>query len=151
MNLSLWDIGTGRQEKLLANTGWAAWSPDGNKIAFVLFGEPSYDESGRVTGTNFILGQPFRLYLGVMDVATRSISLVMPLASRPLEPEEGAGDLLNQSFSPIWSPDGTQLAIRNVQGELFLVQADGKNLRPIASGSEPRVNWSPDGKRLTLW
>lgn len=151
VSLSLWDIGAGQQEKLLANAGWAAWSPDGGKIAFVLFGEPTYDDAGRVTGGNFIVGQPFRLSLGIMDIATRLVSIVMPLTSEPLEPEAAAGALLNQSFSPIWSPDGTQLAIRNVQGQLFLVQTDGENLRPLASGRELQVEWSPDGKKLALW
>src|SRR3989442_4204070 len=38
-NLYLWEVDSGRQEQLLANAGYSAWSPEGSKIAFLLWGE----------------------------------------------------------------------------------------------------------------
>ena len=47
-------------------------------------------------------------------------------------------------------PDGQQLAVRDVQGELFLIRAEGKDRRPITRGMKAKASWSPDGKRLAL-
>lgn len=54
-------------------------------------------------------------------------------------------------FRPVWSPDSKQLALHNGQGDLFLVQMDGKGMRPVTQGMQAKATWSPDGKRLALW
>jgi len=60
-------------------------------------------------------------------------------------------------LSPVWSPDGTQLAFMGGISlgspiELYLVSSDGSNLHKIAShsggGGEGWVAWSPDGTQL---
>jgi Tol biopolymer transport system component len=53
-----------------------------------------------------------------------------------------------------WSPDGTQIAyagLRNNQYNLYIMDADGRNLRLIESDdSNPKydVSWSPDGTQI---
>src|SRR5262249_9593425 len=37
VDLYRWDVDSGRQEQLVSNAGWAAWSPDGTQIAFLFF------------------------------------------------------------------------------------------------------------------
>jgi Tol biopolymer transport system component len=59
---------------------------------------------------------------------------------------------------PIWSPKGDQIAFQTNRGgngyELYLMDADGSNQRPLRSAAHggPIVGssfeWSPDGKRL---
>ena len=54
--------------------------------------------------------------------------------------------------TPVWSPDGTQLAFSSRAG-LHVVEPDGSNLRLVAPAADPRVlalapSWSPDGGSL---
>lgn len=44
-----------------------------------------------------------------------------------------------------WSPDGQAIAFRAKSG-IWLMDADGSNLRELVGGSTP--SWSPDGKRV---
>lgn len=69
-----------------------------------------------------------------------------------------AGDM---SITPRWAPDGSQVAIRGIDGELYLVSRDGviREYRlppdPSQSGVEQWFSadfaWSPDGKQLAVW
>jgi dipeptidyl aminopeptidase/acylaminoacyl peptidase len=58
------------------------------------------------------------------------------------------------SGTPRWSPDGKWLAFDNGEPgkrfEIFLVNPDGRNLRPLASAAFDRVvpSWSRDGKSI---
>jgi len=52
---------------------------------------------------------------------------------------------------PRWSPDGRQIAYRDHNGDLRVVNSDGTNLRNISSGGaadELDPEWSPDGRLL---
>ena len=55
---------------------------------------------------------------------------------------------------PVWSPDGTRLAVsqHDGRGQLQLIDADGGNRHPIVKGltSGGPVAWSPDGARLAF-
>jgi hypothetical protein len=56
--------------------------------------------------------------------------------------------------SPVWSPDGTRMAIsqHDGRGQLQLIDADGSNRHPIVgdwTGDGP-VAWSPDGSRIAF-
>ena len=55
--------------------------------------------------------------------------------------------------SPAWSPDGTQIAFASVRDEtsdIFVINADGSNLRRVTQGLGQNINpsWSPDGARI---
>lgn len=151
-HLYLWVIDSSQQKQLVPNAGWASWSPDGTKIAFLLFGAPRYDSSTRIIGTDFMVGKPFRVYLGIMAAATQAVPTLVSLGSEPLDPEKGESwDL----FRPIWSPNSRRLLTRNLQQELILVEADGSGQRLLTQGAQlcdaTCIQWSPDGKRLALW
>ncbi len=75
-----------------------------------------------------------------------------------IDPDSGertnlTADLISQ-FAPSWSPDRSQIAFGAYDGRseargLFVMRADGSQLRQIAAGgSEP--DWSPDGSTIAF-
>lgn len=102
-----------------------AWSPDGKHIAFA---------SGRH-------GPGFRLFL--MDADGTKVQQLT-------ETDNSMGFVY-----PAWSPDGKRIAfgeLINNGVEVHLVDADGKNLRPLTrlGGLNIYPTWSPDGKRIAF-
>jgi hypothetical protein len=73
----------------------------------------------------------------------------------------GAGANADVTITPIWSPDGRDLAVatENSNGDysdgLYIVRADGSGGRELlADGLEASANamaWSPDGDELAIW
>lgn len=91
-----------------------AWSPDGRRIAFISH------RSG--------IGQ-----LWIMNADGTGARRLL----------ESPGEAQN----PAWSPDGTRIAFYETGGQgnddVFVVQADGSDPRPLAEGVWPA--WTPDG------
>jgi Tol biopolymer transport system component len=112
---------------------WAAWSPDGSRIAWADFVEESsvYGEHAYV------------------------LSLVNPDGSG-LQREVArlsSGD----AWGLVWSPDGSQLAFWDTDdlnqrpGRIFVINADGSGLRMITQDGDNRwPTWSPDGSRIAF-
>lgn len=44
-----------------------------------------------------------------------------------------------------WSPEGNRIAVTTENGQLYVVNADGSNLKLLAGGSYSPPFWSPDG------
>lgn len=148
LDLYLWEIESNQQKKLVSHAGWAAWSPDGSKIAFLLAGEPSYDAAQRIIDTDLATDKPFPLSLGILEVATRAVVTLVPLGSQ----ERLEGELMRPNrFHPLWSPDGHQVIVPHSSGDLLLIQADGSGWQPLTRDMPATARWSPDGKRLALW
>jgi len=62
---------------------------------------------------------------------------------------------LHHLYNPSWSPDGKQIAFEATETDhaaIYLVDADGTNLRKITSGTvdDEQPKWSPDGKRIAF-
>jgi TolB protein len=68
-----------------------------------------------------------------------------------------------QELTPAWSPDGTSLAFtrtvnrepndtRPVIADIYVVNADGTNLRAVTNGGGFNLSpsWSPDGRRIVF-
>jgi Tol biopolymer transport system component len=99
-----------------------AWSPDGSRIAY----EADYQNH-------------FRLF--VMNQDGSGQHLISPEAGSTVE-----------EVQPAWSPDGAQIAFASTRGggawHIWLMNADGTNLRELPGVISQHPAWSPDGLRI---
>jgi WD40 repeat protein len=121
--------GSGRRRLLEGDEdASAAWSPDGNQIAFV--------RGGGAYGAGHIF---------VVDPDGEG-------SARPRVEPDGPGN----DSDPAWSPDGTQLAFVRTEPEglahLMVANADGSDARSVLERPEAlsSPSWSPDGTKLVL-
>ena len=116
-----------------------AWSPDGQKIAFL-----SYRDLHRIEAGGIILGE---IYVMNAD-GTNPVNLTQV-------PERPDG-------SPSWSPDGRQIVFRSAKffkwdilfhSDIWVMDADGGNPRNLTNhhASDLSPDWSPDGLQITFY
>jgi Tol biopolymer transport system component len=106
--------------------GEAAWSPDGDRLAFIM-GPAAHVHDYAGDGDLYII-----------DIATGAIARLT------------TG--LDASY-PSWSPDGSQLVFVSGQGAgLSVIGADGSDRRVIADarGYYENPSWSPDGSAIAF-
>ncbi len=119
--------------------GVPAWSPDGQKIAFL-----SYRDLHRIQVDGIILGE---IYVMNAD-GTNPINLTQV-------PERPDG-------SPSWSPDGRQIVFRSAKffkwdilfhSDIWIMDADGGNPRNLTNhhASDLSPDWSPDGMQIAFY
>jgi dipeptidyl aminopeptidase/acylaminoacyl peptidase len=123
----LWTIAIkGRKFTRLSSTGnvvTAAWSPDGDQIAFTdqaQLPDGSYNEGDdlyviRADGTDL---------------------------------HRIPGSVLSQ-YSPAWSPDGTRIAFEDLKSRVSIVDVKSGTITVVSPDGEAPA-WSPDGKRLAF-
>jgi TolB protein len=56
------------------------------------------------------------------------------------------------AYDPAWSPDGQQVAFQNGSANLFVINKDSSNQRPLTNGEgwNEAPAWSPDGSRIAF-
>ena len=109
-----------------------AWSPDGQKIAFM-----SYRDEHRFKGWGSINGE---IYVMNAD-GTNPINLTQ-------SPERADG-------SPSWSPDGKQIVFHVFEqgiADIWVMGSDGGKPRNLTNHDalDGYPDWSPDGKQITF-
>jgi DNA-binding SARP family transcriptional activator len=132
-----WDLavrqGAGMPRALTAAPGDeypVAWSPDGR---WLLYAHRRLLADGRT--------EAFRL--GLYDLAADTTRALVP-------------SLESRTFpTAAWSPDGTRIAFTADvlgEGEVFLVDFDGRNLRRLSRDAawDGDPSWSPDGERIAF-
>jgi Tol biopolymer transport system component len=130
----------GRSDRILDAQGGLgasepAWSPDGTKIAYVLLTD--YPEP----------------VLGFGGWSTAAIWTVSPDGSKPTKLfEQGPCCWNGPHGGPAWSPDGTMLAFTlggfeeggdDVEYHMYVMDADGTDLRVLGEGSADGAAWRP--------
>lgn len=109
-----------------------AWSPDGNRLAWILAGDLAGD------------GSP-RLGIGIFDLKARTVELLGAFRS---------GDTDRCPPAPEWSPDGRWLAFEMWadsfdESGLWVASVEAAVLEAHHAGSGQPV-WSPDGQWLAF-
>jgi Tol biopolymer transport system component len=146
-----------------ADDHWPAWSPDGQRIAFVSNREGGLyhvyvmewsgiaRRVGEVTTKGALSWSPDGQSLLLTDYADYGLEIVQ------IETGEGS-DLFEPTASeiePHWSPDGQRIAfvsLRDRNAEVYVVDANGGEARNLSQnlGTDDRPAWSPDGRWLAF-
>jgi Tol biopolymer transport system component len=157
------------------------WSPNGKQIAFIAnwgsFGVYTMSPDGsnvrRVSDSNYlgrVSWSPDGEWLAYSsDQRTELAGPPDGLAGSPTRPPpaeiyrlhlaSNQPERLTRSdfdnYSPVWSPDGSQIAFVSDRGfamSVFIMNADGSNLRQITPDNvfDGAPQWSPDGKWLAF-
>jgi Tol biopolymer transport system component len=176
-DLWLFDPASDQVERLVQNAGSAAfaWSPDGTRIAFTsrdLLASPSAINIVRLADHHVTTvirlpdgqspgnltwspdGQRIAFDLTISEGLNESSHIMLMQANGTQLQQLTA---MGNAMAPAWSPDGRHIAFvsldaSNRQGMLYLVQPDGRNLRPITQGLNlfSRLAWSPDSLRIAF-
>jgi Tol biopolymer transport system component len=151
--LYVWNVAQGQAKELFSGAYQGAWSPDGERIAFFLLGEPVYDEELRLWGTDLVPGEPFVLSLAIWDVPSEHVVAVIVLQEQ-MDVAEYVEVGLQSWFAvrqPVWSPDSQQLIYWGEGYDIWVVDRNGTEPRRLTHGLEVvEVVWSPDGSKLVF-
>ena len=112
------------------------WSPDGEKIAFIRTTRVVPDESAPSSAAPAT--GPSGLYtINPNGTALRKLSKEMSYAQ-----------------SPLWSPDGKQIAFSGPEQKVYVVNANGTRLREllpnVGASYIDSYAWSPNGKEIAF-
>ena len=161
-----------------SDAAWAAWSPDGTRIAFErgfanhaaiytmnadgtnlrslmprgLNGQPSWSPNGkRITFGRYIPGKEASIWVMNSDG-----SHLRRVTKNPLPKNDGCGGCAGQGSSQ-FSPDGKRIAFTWVKGAhsaaIYVVGVNGKGLHqvtPFTRGVADKIDWSPDGTKIVF-
>jgi len=105
------------------------WSPDGKKIAYASTRDGNWE-------------------IYILDVE-QALHAPNGIVLQRLTNHE------SDDLSPVWSPDGTQIAFaskRDGDWDIYVMGADGTHIRPLTDspGIETKPSWSPDGSKIAF-
>ncbi|MGI9254982.1 MAG: hypothetical protein ACR2J8_14665, partial [Thermomicrobiales bacterium] len=124
--------------------------------------DPLAVEHAAGTLATILAGDPEETVLRQLRDDSSPIALARNGALWLVAPDGGDGQILTNAVPvarPIWSPNRDRIAFVStdpwgdeVPAILFVIDADGSNLRPLYQMAHPNAipSWSPDGSRIAL-
>jgi Tol biopolymer transport system component len=149
-------MSAGTTQRLTHHPGldaYAAWSPDGSRIAWTAQRGGAFaiwvmrrDGTGarRLTdgpADEHPAWSPDGRTIAFVGAAARSLELVS--ADGQGRRRIGEGRAFDTSTAPAWSPDGGSLAIAGVDGALYAVAIDGRSRRRLTPHRPRTIAWRP--------
>ena len=159
---------TGNNEHALTTTSqnlaYPAWSPDGRQIAYTNYSK-GYPVSF-VMNTDGSNAHPLISRINIQAVSAnwspdgQGLVFTALSSGRDIYSVVTEGQSLRRlvsdgkSFSPVWSPDETQIAFvseRDGSPQIYVMDASGNNVRRLTNeGENYSPTWSPDGQQIAF-
>ncbi|MBV9866435.1 MAG: PD40 domain-containing protein [Abitibacteriaceae bacterium] len=142
-----------------------AWSPDGKQIAFTIMTDATHGEiyvmnadgtqRKQLTQLNTLAACPAwspdgkRIAFGTMQMTAEH----RPKTALYIMDADGSNvHKIGGGYIPAWSPDGKQILYSIVDKpgppEMYIMNVDGTDVKPMVSGVAAMGVWSPDGQRI---
>ena len=149
--LRLLKVESGESWPLLPNVAWAGWSPDAERVAFLMLGRPVRDLDGRIAATDLAAEGPAALYVGMAAPITPTVEVIALASCGQLSDPSGMSEWLKRK-SPAWSNDGRWLACWDVDGRLWAMDRDTGAMELVSDASDAPgpMAWAPSDARLAL-
>ena len=136
--IDLW-LGNGKTGERIKRLIKSTTDPNFEELR-LLYSQSAFSNNGKVLA--FTAQREGKDVLYLLDVASRSVKRRLDL------PVEAA-------WGPSWSPDDSKIVFSGTRGgvtDLYIVDADGKNLRQLTNDKygDLQPSWSPDGTRIAF-
>lgn len=149
--LWVWNVEASSGSSLLPGVVAAAWSPEGDMIAFLSLGQPRFGPDGTWQGVFAMPEGPNTLGVGLYRWSEKRV-IAFTLAGEVNLGYRWPDQLGQQLLKPAWAPDGNSLVYRDGTGVAWVLSTNDLIQYELdtVGASVNTLSWSPDGRKLAV-